>query len=360
MSANKAHLAVVRTPTGRYVTAKRNLTTTAGRLAHYRQGLLEHGLAHTTVRLYCAEVHRVERWLEGHGYSLRNVPGLLLADYVQLRPKSRSVLRHMLSAFSHYWRIFKRKDPPLWVIKVPRKPRMVCRALNEDEAMRLAGLGRSHGGKEGLAVLLGMYMGFRREEVASVRWDDISKDGRIKLVGKGNLPAELPIHPVVAEALAKLDREHEVWVFPGHTRAGHVVGATIWNWVLKLATDAGIEHVTPHRLRHTCLATAHDVTGDLRGTATFARHASVETTEGYTRTTERRLLAVINAVSYEDGELDSSTELGALLEQRPGWHFERSGSPEHADAFTVWRDTVAERACAPSTSKRGNDGPASV
>ncbi|MDQ3641140.1 MAG: hypothetical protein M3450_06675 [Actinomycetota bacterium] len=52
---------------------------------------------------------------------------------------------------------------------------------------------------------------------------------------------------------------------------------------------------------------------------------------------------MINAVSYEDGELESSTELGALLAQRPGWHFERSETPGHADAFTVWRDVQDAR-----------------
>jgi integrase len=60
-----------------------------------------------------------------------------------------------------------------------------------------------------------------------------------------------------------------------------------------------VDNVTPHRLRHTSLSTAQDNTGNLRAVMAFARHARPETTMGYTRTTARQLMSVMEAIDYE-------------------------------------------------------------
>ena len=75
-------------------------------------------------------------------------------------------------------------------------------------------------------------------------------------------------------------------------------GATIWNWVQEVACEAGIGEIGVHQLRHTALATANDETGDLRSVQTFARHADPATTSGYTRTTNARLVSVVEALDY--------------------------------------------------------------
>ena len=143
-----------------------------------------------------------------------------------------------------------------------------------------------------------------------MRWDDLTDDGWLKVVGKGDLPAKIPLHATVARALAGAREQRTVecswcgheaaspWVFPARTGDGHVNPTTVWTWVASVAKEAGIENMTTHRLRHTCLATALDATGDLRAVRDFARHASVETTQGYTRTTEQRLRAVLGAINY--------------------------------------------------------------
>lgn len=49
------------------------------------------------------------------------------------------------------------------------------------------------------------------------------------------------------------------------------------------------------------MATANDNTGNLRAVMAFARHARPETTMGYTRTTARQLMSVMEAISFGDG-----------------------------------------------------------
>lgn len=314
--------------------------TRRGRVAIYRQGLLERELAARTVDQYKREISNAEWWCEQEGYSLRNVPAAVLAEYVDLRPKTHGVRVLMRASFSAYWQIFERKNPPLWVLRVPRKPRMICRALTDDEARKLAELSKARGDKQGLAVLLGMYQGFRRAEIAAVRWDDFTDDGWIRVMGKGDLPAKLPVHPVVAEAAAKLEHAHPTWVFPGEQGRKHVSPMTVWKWIVDLAAAAGLEKVTPHRLRHTCLATANDVTGDLRAVSEFARHSRVNTTQGYTRTTERRLHEVVAAINYGEEKVDSEADLRLLLGTSGGWRLERVDGP---DTFRVWRESTEGR-----------------
>lgn len=292
----------------------KNPTTVHGRLAVFSEYLERQELSARTIREYCRLAANAEWWCEQHGYTLRNVPSVVLGEYVALRPKSHASRRALRCTLMQYWACFKRKNPPLWMVKVPRKPKMICKALEPHEAMALSEVARKRGGREGAAVLLALYQGLRREEVSAVAWHDISDDGWLQLVGKGDQPAKLPLHPLVAEALAALPRDHPVWVFsgrpftPDRNKPGggdrHASPATVWYWVSTLAKEAGIGHVGTHRLRHTALATANDNTGDLRAVQDFARHQRPDTTAGYTRTTVHRLTAVIQSISYAPGAAD--------------------------------------------------------
>jgi integrase len=183
---------------------------------------------------------------------------------------------------------------------------MLCRALDEPLARRLAIVARARGDRMGAAVLLGLYAGLRRAEIARLRWSEIGTDGWLTIVGKGDVTRTIPLHPVVLEALRGLGREgllapeapqRPEWVFPS-PYGGPVHPTTVWTWVQQVGRDAGLELAT-HVLRHTCLATALDATRDLRAVQELAGHARPETTAGYTRVRRRRLEAVVAALEYE-------------------------------------------------------------
>lgn len=279
---------------------RRARSTDAGylqRMETYRLELRRARLAPTTVKHYEGAIVRAEHWIGDHGYTLDNVPADVFEAYVALLPQTHSTLSVLYKALLWYWRAFPRKDAPQWALRPPRKPTMVCRALDPEEASALAETARREGGLMGAAVLIGLHEALRVSEIARLRWEDFGSDGWMRVLGKGNLPATLPVHPAVTAALAKLDRDSE-WVFPGRKRGGPVAKATIWQWVRVLAEQAGVKDVTPHRLRHTSLATAQDNTGNLRAVMAFARHARPETTMGYTRTTARQLTSVMEAIDY--------------------------------------------------------------
>lgn len=192
------------------------------------------------------------------------------------------------------------RDPPSWAIRVPRKARGVCRALEVDEAARIAKAARARGDAAGMATLFALHLALRRFEIAKLRWADFSDAGWLTIVGKNDQTAMLPVHRHVLEAMAELGRRgRSPYLFPSRDLRSHAAPATVWNWVRAVAADAGVDNVAPHRLRHTALATANDATGDLRAVQEFARHARPETTALYTRTTAKRLTAVMESIDYD-------------------------------------------------------------
>lgn len=267
------------------------------RMELYRLALRRAGLAPRTVSNYTGVIARAEEWCEEQGHSLMQISGDELQPYIALLPHSHETLKGLRSALLRYWRLHRHPDPPLWVIRVPRKPLMICRALDDDDAKRLAEAANEVGGPMGAAVTLGLYQALRVSEIARVRWDDFGEDGWMSVMGKGDQPASLPVHPSVLTALTKLPRSYE-WVFPGRKRGGPICAATVWSWVRHVAEQAGVANVTPHRLRHTALASANDATGDLRSVQAFARHRDPSVTAGYTKASGQRLTAAVYAIQY--------------------------------------------------------------
>lgn len=270
------------------------------RVSFVCQKLVEEGFSKRSIDVYRYEMTRAEHWFEDvAGYTLRNAPDKEIVRYLDTRKRSWSTRKNIRSSFGHYWRILDRRNPPIWLVRVPRRKRGVSRTLEEEEASALEALARERADRKGLAVLLGMYLALRREEIAMLRWDGFSDDGWVTIVGKGEQEAKLPVHPVVLDALARLDRKDATWVFPGRKAGTHIGVVTVWSWIVELGREAGVE-LTPHRLRHTCLATANDRTGDLRAVQDFARHAKIDTTSMYTRATAKRLVEVMRSLDYGD------------------------------------------------------------
>ena len=258
------------------------------------------GLSPRTAQLYARTVSKADDRARDLGTTVAEIDIPLLDDVVNLWPRSASSRAQVRCALRQYWIFVRRPDPPDSAIRVPKKDRMHCRALDEVGAMRLSRAARGPGaGLPGLAVLLGLYGALRRSEIATLRWEEIDLGaGRLTVVGKGDQTRSFPINPTLLDALRRAPRSSP-WVFPGAGGAGHANPATIWDYVRRVAAKAQMPRVRPHELRHTALATALDRTRDLRAVMTFAGHVRPETTAGYTRTTSKRLAAVVEAIDYE-------------------------------------------------------------
>lgn len=252
------------------------------------------GLSPRTAYLYARMVDRVVPLFKARGVDLMTAGRADVALVAEQFPRTHSQRQMLRSALLAAWDVLEREDPPVRALRVPPRPKGRCRALSDDGARRLEQKAWELQEEDcGLAVLMGLYSGLRRAEIAAVRWEHVILDEHgwpswLRVLGKGDVEADVPIHPVLAEVLA-VRRRASGWVFKGRHPGRPVSPATVWIWVRHVSAAAGLQNVPTHVLRHTALAEANDRSGDLRATQEFARHSRSETTEVYTRVTADRL-----------------------------------------------------------------------
>lgn len=262
------------------------------------------GYAPTTIRNYGAQIRLAEKWLAERGFpALRHCRWEEYRELFESRPHthtSRALFRNALMA---YWNFLGRKPPGK--LRVPVRPVMKSRALETSELRAVLKAAREMGPEMYAACCLGYYAALRRMEITRARWDwfDFEK-GWIRMIGKGNKEAFLPISAPLKEALLALPRKRGVpWVFSSsrpkfgyRPETAPIADGTLNMWFHALRLATGI-HVTPHVLRHSALTEAVDRTKNLRAAQGFARHSDPRTTAGYSALRTRRLLEVAEAVA---------------------------------------------------------------
>lgn len=277
----------------------------AGRVdAAFSEYLLALGLSDSTIRNYQAIVRRANEWAAANDVDLLHAGAFELAGLAASFPRSSATLRTLRCGLTHWFEMNDRWDAPLRAIRVPKKPKPEYRGVPVDDARSLikASIGWH---PEGTAVLLALYTGARRAEIAATRYDHIDPLWEtISVLGKGAKTRVLPLHPVVRAQLRRNQGAY-VWVFPGQGRRPHIHEATVWSYVARVAEAAGVRYLTPHMLRHTTAEMIIETTdvADIRVVRDFLGHERTETTERYldARVRHDHLMRAVRAL---DGYLD--------------------------------------------------------
>lgn len=266
-----------------------------------REAWTAEGLSDKTIHAYILVIRRAEVRLERMGASVLTATALQVRELADAWPRTRSSRIQLRTALARVWETHDRLDGPTGAVPVPTKPRYFCKALEDPQAAALARVARADRGPAGLAVLLGLYAGLRREEIARLRFDEI-RGGWLVFVGKMDVTREIPIHPrLIGRLEAERRRARGPFVFPGDVD-GHVNPTTVWTWSRRLGLQALGYAVSTHVLRHTAIATLNDRTGDLRAAQSFAGHRSPETTVLYTRVSRDRLVSAVASIDWEESQ----------------------------------------------------------
>lgn len=253
------------------------------------------GLNDRTVVYYVRHARHATEYLASYGATLATCQATLLSQWAKTLPNSHSTRGQVAAALGHYWEWTERVNPPVKAIRVPPRPEMVCRTLEDDETRHMVKVALGWW-PQGAAVLMGLYLALRRFEIANAEWGRF--DGAMdwyRVTGKRSKTATLPVHPILRSELES--RRGDGWMFPGRYR-GAVNPATVGEWIEQVADAAGVQAMTPHRLRHTSLTWAVDAGKQLRDVQQFARHSDPGMTAKYTRTTNRKLREVVDALDY--------------------------------------------------------------
>ena len=195
-------------------------------------------------------------------------------------------------------------------VQPPPVARGLPKALTEDEIVQLLDVVVGHDpvARRDRAILETLYgTGVRISELVSLSLRDLDlHDGFVRVVGKGDKERVVPVMGAAADALAAwltLDgrgamiparwrrRDDEEAVFLNQ-RGGRLGRQGTWLVVKARAAEAGLgDRLTPHVLRHSCATHLLDHGADIRAVQELLGHASIATTQVYTKVSTERLVA---------------------------------------------------------------------
>jgi integrase len=197
-------------------------------------------------------------------------------------------LRHMLTlAVENGW---LDANPAMGIKRFPRKPRE--RFLTADELPRFfdaVGQLRSKVARDFILMLL--FTGARRGNVASMEWRELDLDARTWTIPaskyKGKVDTTIVLPPAAVAIIESRKGLNEKWVFGGFGPSGHYSWPKdAWMRVLKLANLTG---VCLHDLRRTNASWQVEIGSSIAVIGKSLGHKSLQSTEVYARTDRRKV-----------------------------------------------------------------------
>ncbi len=258
----------------------------------------ERGLSLNTVVAYRRDLTDYFAFLESAAGS-RGVPGF--AERLLERGLARSTRARKIAAVRGFHRFlvaegFSNEDPTV-LVDVPSRSRTLPKALTIDQTLRLLETPdrTTPLGARDAAILEFLYgTGARVTEAATVGLSDLDLDSATVIVtGKGSKQRLVPLGsharraireylPIRLDLLSEQERTDVLFV---NARGRGLTRQGLWGIVKRIGRSAGIEpkSLSPHVLRHS--AATHMVEGgaDLRTVQEMLGHASITTTQVYTR-----------------------------------------------------------------------------
>jgi integrase/recombinase XerD len=198
-------------------------------------------------------------------------------------------------------------------VGAPRVPQGLPKALDESEVEALLGavMGDTPAAQRDRALLETLYAtGIRISELVGLDLEDVVLDDAfVRVLGKGNKERIVPIGRSARAALATYlhdGRPHlrgsgarrtvDARAVFLNARGGRISRQACWKIVRAAAARVGLaDRISPHVLRHSCATHMLEHGADIRVVQELLGHASVSTTQVYTRVSPERLRAVYEA-----------------------------------------------------------------
>ncbi|MAT05562.1 MAG: hypothetical protein CL424_11025 [Acidimicrobiaceae bacterium] len=275
----------------------------------------ERGRARNTVAAYRRDLIGYHDWLSARGSDLASVAHDDLVDWVADQRASEaaaSTTARRLAAIRSLHRFLVteqfRPDDPTARLDGVRTPSGIPKPLTESDVTSLldAVTGADPLGRRDRALLELMYAtGARVAEIVGLSVGDVDFDHRMaRLYGKGSKERLVPYGGAAARALddwfapsgraalvpARWKRRDDAEAVFLNQRGGRLSRQGVWLIIKKYGRLAGITaELSPHVLRHSCATHLLDHGADLRIVQEMLGHASISTTQVYTRVSQERL-----------------------------------------------------------------------
>ena len=282
------------------------------------QGHLAHARRRSphTVRAYVGTAHRLIEFLGSYRGGPVDAAGLVDVSAADLRAflaarrnsglGAASAARELsgVRAFLGYAAEQQGRAPQVPRTRAPRRPKTLPRPSAPDEVVALAedaGAFASEPwiGARDLAILLLLYgSGLRVSEALSLTARDLPIGESIRVTGKRSKTRIVPVVQAVREAIADYVRQcpypisGDLPLFVG-ARGGPLSADLVRRAVRAARTRLGLPHtLTPHALRHSFATHLLARGADLRSLQELLGHASLSSTQIYTKVDAAHLLDV--------------------------------------------------------------------
>jgi site-specific recombinase XerD len=297
--------------------------TSSGAWAHalelLQEDLHRRDAAPRTRRAYAADLRQFARWADARGLAPATVDAKAVRRYIahlserspggasaapSTAARKLAALRALFSSQREHGVI---AHNPADLVSTPRRSSHLPRVLSVREAGRLLdGIPASDrlSIRDGALFELAYSCGLRAEEIVSLSCADVDYDGeQLRVEGKGRKTRFVPVgEPAMAAVRAYLERgRHKLaeqavsTLAPAQTlflsKTGRPLGTSdvrrrLRTWTARVGVGEG---ASPHALRHSFATHLLDGGADLRSIQELLGHASVSSTQIYTRVESARL-----------------------------------------------------------------------
>lgn len=277
----------------------------------------ERGRSRNTLAAYRRDLTGYTEWLAVHHSTPLTVDRAHLDQFVQARRAAGSApssVARQLAAIRMLHRFMAeeglRPDDPSADVEGVRVPAGIPHPLSEAEvgALLAAVVATDPASLRDRALLEFLYAtGARISEACDLSLGDLDRDNRlVRLFGKGAKERIVPFGRAAAAAMDEwllTGREHlepARWARRGdqeavflNTRGSRLSRQAAWAIVKKYGERVGLaDKLSPHVLRHSCATHLLDHGADLRIVQEMLGHASISTTQVYTKVSQERLWQV--------------------------------------------------------------------
>jgi integrase/recombinase XerD len=276
---------------------------------------VERGRAASSISSYRRDLISYEEFLRARGLRLAEVERAAVQDYLAFmvasglaaasRARALAAIRG-LHAFAHAER--GAAIDPTQDLEGPRVPQGLPKALSEREVESLLAAVAGDGPRElrDRAILEMLYAtGARISELVGLSITDVDFEmSLVRLFGKGSKERIVPVGRMAVCALGdwlgplgrtavmagKRSRRDDADALFVSTRGTRMSRQAAWVVVRTHATSAGLaDKVSPHVLRHSCATHLLDHGADIRVVQELLGHASITTTQVYTKVSQEHL-----------------------------------------------------------------------
>lgn len=287
-------------------------------LEHVR---VERRLAERTLILYTLDLKRLTELCAHDGLTLRGLQAAHVRRWVaQMRSAGRSArgIALILSGWRAFYTWLGREGllehHPLLDVRSPKAPKPLPKALGVEDAIRLAEHERDDAdpamqARDRCLVELLYGCGLRISELVGLDarpsanakgWID-AEAGEAHVLGKGSRRRSVPVGTPALQALATWLQYRHQWaqgepaLFVGQ-RGTRLTAQYLRVRLKRRSLQAGLDvPVHPHMLRHSFASHLLQSSGDLRAVQELLGHASITTTQVYTRLDFQHLTRIYEA-----------------------------------------------------------------